>query len=134
MTKEERDQQIADLYVDGKSASALARDFALSVPSIRAIIAAKGVKASQRKKVENAEHPGQPVRRTLGRTHERLGETLAFSRAIELKHTRKEASERLGWTVHKVAAVETGRYEVTLTDLMDLSGYTKKHVGELIRL
>lgn len=128
MTKEERDEQIAELYVSGRPASELARIYALSEASIRSILAAKKAKASQRQKGGGS----TPRKVTLGRTHERLGEILAFSRAIEMKHTRKEASERLGWTVHKVASVETGRYNVTLTDILDLTGYTKKPVADLL--
>jgi DNA-binding XRE family transcriptional regulator len=131
MCKEERDQQIADLYASGVPASQLARDFSLSVPSIRSIVRAKGVTAGSRKKQETPDQPKQP-RKSLSRVHDKLGEILATYRALELKQTRREAAERLGWTSHKVIAVEHGRHDVTLTDLMDLAAYMKKPIHELL--
>lgn len=125
MCKEERDAQIAALYLSGVSAPDLARKFALSESSIRLIVKEKGVKAGPRTKTERG------TRRALSNVHERLGEQLVLCRSIEMKHTRKEAAERLGWTVHKVAAIEAGTYDVTLTDLVDLASYTKKTMTEL---
>jgi transposase len=128
MSKEERDQQIADLYLSGITASALSRSFALSIASIRLIVKSKGVKAGSRIKTEKG------AKRALSRPHERLGEQLVLHRSIELKHTRTEAAERLGWTVHKVAAVEDGRYDITLNDLVDLTTYTSKKLQELVEI
>jgi hypothetical protein len=134
MCKEERDQQIADLYASGVPASKLARDFSLSVPSIRAIVRAKGVTAANRKKPETPDDQPKQPRKSLSRVHEKLGELLATHRVLELKQTRRECAERLGWTAHKVLAVEHGRYDVTLMDLMDLVQYTKKPLNELVKL
>jgi DNA-binding XRE family transcriptional regulator len=125
MDKADRDRQIADLYSSGETASALARSFSLSEATIRLIIREQGVKAGSRLRTEKFLRP------SLGRPHERLGEQLVLCRSIEMRHTRQEASARLGWTVHKVAAVEGGRYDVTLTDLMDICTYTHKTLSEL---
>lgn len=132
MCKSERDQQIAGLYTSGRSAPSLARDFALSVPTIRAIVAAAGVKR-ERKSEETPAAKTKKLRRSLSRVHERLGEALASYRALELKQTRREAAERLGWTAHKVAAIEGGHYDATLSDLMDLIAYMKRPIEELIK-
>lgn len=133
MSKEERDQQIADLYLAGRSASELARAFALSIPTIRAILAARGAKRPDAGQVEK-EQRTRPPRKSLTPTHEKLGERLSSHRALMLKQTRREASERLGWSVHKVAAVEDGKFDLTLNDLMDLTNYTKTPINELVKL
>lgn len=128
MCKAERDQQIASLYTSGHSAPSLARDFSLSVASIRAIVAAAGAKRET-----NGENAKKKLRRSVSRVHERLGEKLAAYRYLELDQTRSEAAERLGWTVHKVAAIEGGHYDATLSDLMDLVGYMRRPIEELIK-
>jgi transposase len=137
MCKTERDQEIARLYTSGRSAPALARSFSLSVPTIRAIVKEQGARREPRAKQEGAEEKKkrQPpkVRETLSRAHERLGEALGAFRALEMKQTRREAAERLGWTAHKVSAIEAGHTEVSLTDLLDLMGYMKRPIQDLIK-
>jgi hypothetical protein len=135
MCKTERDQEIARLYASGRSAPALARDFSLSLATIRHVVKMQGARRDRPKKVESAEKPKRTkaIRQTLGRTHERLGEALASFRALEQKQTRREAAERLGWTTHKVSAVENGYVDVTLTDLLDLMSYMKRPIQDLIK-
>jgi DNA-binding XRE family transcriptional regulator len=132
MCKAERDQQIADLYTSGHSASSLARNFALSIPSIRSIVKATGAKRMPKDK-ENAAVKTKRLRRSLGQTQERLGELVASVRMLELKQGRTEAAERLGWTTHKIAAIENGHIDATVTDLLDLMRYTGKPIQELIK-
>lgn len=136
MCKTERDQQIARLYTSGRAAPALAREFALSVPTIRAIIKEQGVRRAPRATQEGTEVKKRRtpmVRETLSRAHERLGEALGAFRALEMKQTRREAAERLGWTAHKVSAIEAGHTEVSLTDLLDLMGYMKRPIQDLVK-
>jgi DNA-binding XRE family transcriptional regulator len=131
MCKTERDQQIASLYTSGHSAPSLSRDFSLSVPAIRAIIRAAGVKRMQSE--ENATVKTKKLRRALSRTHERLGEIVSSFRMLELKQSRREAADCLGWTPHKVASIEGGHFDPTLSDLLDLVGYLKRPIEELIK-
>jgi hypothetical protein len=137
MCKSERDQEIARLYTSGRPAPALARDFSLSVPTIRAIVKEQGAKRAPREKLEGAEKKKRSrtpaVRASLSRAHERLGESLASFRALEMRQTRREAADRLGWTAHKISAIEAGHTEVTLTDLMDLMSYMKRPIQDLVK-
>jgi len=132
MTKDERDQQVADGYLMGSSAPALARSFQISEPLVRKILAARGIKASDREKFNGPKE--RKMKSTISRTHEKLGERLAFTRSMEIRQTRQEAAARIGWTTHKLAAIEKGVFDVTLTDLLDISTYTKKPIAELVQI
>jgi len=130
MTKDERDQQIVQSYLDGLSAPAVARSFQISEALVRKILAAKGVKASDR---QSTAPKDSTMSKTFSRTHEKLGERLAFCRSMEIKQSRHEAALKIGWTVHKLAAIEKGVFNVTLIDLQDISTYTKKSIADLIQ-
>lgn len=131
MTKDERDQQVVQSYLDGQSAPTVARSFQISEPLVRKILRAKGVKASDRSKSAPKD---LNMNRTLSRTHEKLGENLAFTRSMEIKQTRQEAALKIGWTVHKLAAIEKGVFNVTLLDLLDIATYTNKTLVDLVKL
>ncbi|AJD82960.1 hypothetical protein PJWF_00066 [Achromobacter phage JWF] len=130
MTKDERDQQVVQSYLDGQSGPAVARSFQISEALVRKILAAKGVKATHRSSTASSDN----MNKTLSRTHEKLGERLAFSRSMEIRQTRQEAALKIGWTTHKLAAIEKGVFNVTLNDLLDISTYTNKGIAELVAL
>lgn len=130
MTKDERDQQVCEGYLEGQSAPALARSFQISEALVRKILAARGVKASDRTSTVS---PDMSMSKTFSRTHEKLGERLAFCRSMELKQSRQDAATKIGWTTHKLAAVEKGVFNVTLNDLLDIASYTNKGIAELLQ-
>lgn len=49
-----------------------------------------------------------------------------------LRQERVEAAGKLGWTLQKLASVEKGIIDPTLTDLMDLATYMKKGLAEVM--
>lgn len=100
--------------------------FGLSMPMVRKVVGEAGVKAADRVK-----EPKEP-RKPLGQAQRRVGERLTAYRTMEAKHSRREAADRIGWSVAKVASIEQGLHDCTITDLMDLAGYMKCDLQEVL--
>lgn len=93
---------------------------------VRKVVAESGVKAADR--VKNLKEPRKP----LGAAQRRVGERLTAYRTLEAKQSRREAADRIGWSVAKVASIEQGLHDCTITDLMDLAGYMKCDMREVL--
>lgn len=130
MNAKERDALIAQKYLDeNATAASLAIDFGLSVPRIYQILADQGVSKG------GASAPRAPRGeggRTLSQVHVNIGLKLYRQRKLLDNVEREHASEQLNWSVKRIALVEKGETQLTLTDLIHLAQYLGLTVAQLI--
>ncbi len=99
----ERDEQVAQDYMDGMTVPALANEHGLSESRIWQILDDKGVSgSSERMRVRR--EPSEP--KPLSEVHEILGRRLSEFELDRLIDT-KELSRRLNWSKNKLTAMET---------------------------
>lgn len=116
----ERNQQIAQQYLEGRSAPSIARDHGLSLSSVRVILREQGVTSSKRTpRPDVVEAEKKPI----SMKHKKIGERLIYYRSMTKGQGRAEASRKLGWSTQKIAMTEAGKHDLTLTDLEDLTSY-----------
>jgi len=124
----ERDEQVAQDYMDGMSVPALANVYGLSKPRIWQILNRKGVSGStERKQVRRVPMYVKPITPV----HELLGRRLAEFK-LERMIDARELSQRLNWSVKKLTAMEKGRKDLTLTELMEVSRLFKIPIGAIL--
>ena len=63
--------------------------------------------------------------------HELLGRRLAEFK-LERMIDARELSQRLNWSVKKLTAMEKGRKDLTLTELMEVSRLLKIPIGAIL--
>ena len=124
----ERDEQVAQDYMDGMSVPALANVYGLSKPRIWQILDQRGVSGStERKQVRRVPMHIKPITRS----HEVLGRRLSEFKLDRLIDGR-DLSQRLNWSVQKLTAMERGRKDPTLTELMEISRLLKIPIGVIL--
>ncbi len=117
MDSAERDSLIAEDYAKGTlSAQKLAINYNLSVPTIRRIIAAKGLK-------KGTPLMGEVGFKILDETHRVLGMKLYFHRTIKKFQDTVKAGDELGWSSKKLRNIEQGYSLLTILDLQAMANY-----------
>ena len=110
----ERDEQISQDYMDGRTVPSLSEEYGLSQTRIWQILNRKGVSGStERKQVQRVPMYVKPITAV----HELLGRRLSEF-MLDILIDRKELVRRLNWSVKKLTAMERGRKDLTLTELM----------------
>ena len=124
----ERDEQISQDYMDGRTTPSLADEYGLSQTRIWQILNLKGVSGSiDRKQVPKA------IRRTkpISDVHETLGRRLSEFE-LDRRIDARELSRRLNWSKNTLTATEKGCKDPTLTELMEVSRLFKIPVGAML--
>lgn len=124
----ERDEQISQDYMDGRTTPSLADEYGLSQTRIWQILNLKGVSGSiDRKQVPKA------IRRTkpISDVHETLGRRLSEFE-LDRRIDARELSRRLNWSKNTLTATEKGCKDPTLTELMEVSRLLKIPVGAML--
>lgn len=125
---EERNQRICDRYLEeGETAQEIAIDVGLSVMAIRVIL--KNGNAL-RGKTPRVKKPKED--KVLSPLHAKIGGMLSHHRFFTRGIDRKMAAEELNWSMQRVATVEAGSYNLTLTDLQDLSRFLGIPIEEIV--
>lgn len=114
---EDRDARICRQYVEEKvSAELLAMREGLGLSMIRKILQ-KGGATGQPGARKRSKDEGPKV---LGPMHTVLGARLSHYRTFYLNSDRSDLAADLGWSLQKLAYVEKGSFNLTLTDMQDL--------------
>jgi hypothetical protein len=125
---EDRNERICDRYLEeGETAQAIAIDVGLSVMAIRVILkngnALRGKGPRTKKPKED---------KVLSPLHSKIGGMLSHHRFFTRGIDRRMAADELNWSMQRVATVEAGGYNLTLTDLQDLSRFLGKPLEEIV--
>lgn len=124
----ERDELVAQDYMDGMTVPALANVYGLSGSRVWQILNQKGVSGStERKQVRRVPMHVKPITAV----HEILGHRLSEFKLDGMIDAR-ELSQRLNWSVKKLTAMGRGRKAPTLTELMEISRRLKIPVGAIL--
>lgn len=123
-----RDEQISQDYLDGRTVPSLAEEYGLSETRVWQILNRKGVSGSVERKRARRE-PSEP--KPLSTVHEILGRRLSEFK-MDLLIDAKELSRRLNWSKNKLTAMEQGRKDPTLTELMEVSKLLKIPIGVIL--
>lgn len=120
-----RDAEIALGYLQGKSAARLGRDFKLSVPQIRRILAAQ--KVTRGEPISESEN-----QRIVDTMHAKIGQRLyAYRWKRELEPGI--VADLMGWSVKKLRSVEKGHSVLTLIDLAEVAQYMGTQMSDLTK-
>ena len=125
----ERDKRIAQDYLKGSITTDLALDYRLSIARIFQILreqGATGKDSPERAKVI----PEGP--KYFSPIHVKLGHRLFTFRAHTLFQERSDAAIDLGWSVKKLALVEKGETQLTLTELIQVAQYMRVSLSSLM--
>lgn len=130
MDIEERNATIARLYLEGHSTPTISRETGVSLPLIFVIL--KELKITG---------PGGPERaklsedrnKSISPLHVKLGGRLYSYRQFDLCRDRNQAAALLGWTVKKLALVEKGDTQLTLTELAAMADFMKVNLATLLK-
>lgn len=112
---EGRDRQIAEDYLT-HSAASLAIKYRLSLPQIKRIIAAQGVKKEKGPVLSNED-------KVIDENHRLIGLKLYFHRVTVKAQSTQQASDSLRWSIKKIRNIEQGFTELTLNDLITIAEY-----------
>lgn len=112
---EGRDRQIAEDYLT-HSAASLVIKYRLSLPHIKRILSAQGVKKEKGPVLSNAD-------KVIDENHRLIGIKLYFHRCTIKSHSTQQASEETEWSIKKLRNIEQGFTELTLNDLITIAGY-----------
>lgn len=124
----QRDEQISQDYLDGRTVPSLADEYGLSQSRIWQILDRKGVSGStERKRVRREPSQTKP----LTKVHEILGRRLSEFKMDKMIDA-KELSRRLNWSKNKLTAMEKGYKDPTLTELMEVSRLLKIPIGAIL--
>ena len=124
----ERDEQISQDYMDGRTVPSLSEEYGLSQTRIWQILDQKGVSGSAaRKRVPKVPSEIKP----LTKVHEILGRRLSES-MMDLRIDAKELARRLNWSKNKLTSMERGCKDPTLTELMEVSRLLKIPIGAIL--
>lgn len=118
---------MAARYLGGYTAYQIARELSLSISCVRKVLRDQGVNAKQRQQQGRRQIEARPI----SNMHRKLGDQFYFHYKMERKMERKAVAAKLGWTPQKCASVERGVYDLTLTDLQDLSSFMKISIQEV---
>lgn len=125
---EERDEAICRAYTEDKvPAERLAIQYGLGVSSVWKILKKRGAKRPEGPPVKRS-----PVEKILGDSHLKIGYKLTHYRSFELVADRTALANKLGWSVKKIAAVEQGKFNLSLIDLQDLATLFKVPLTRLL--
>jgi transcriptional regulator with XRE-family HTH domain len=125
---EERNRRICERYLEeGETAQDIAIDVGLSVMAVRVILK-KG--NALRGKTPRVKKPKEE--KVLSPLHSKIGGMLSHHRFFTRGIDRKKAAEELNWSMQRVATVEAGSYNLTLTDLQDLSRFLGRPIEEIV--
>jgi hypothetical protein len=126
----ERDKQIALDYLNGSITSDLALDYRLSIARIFQILREQG--ATGKDSPERAKLiPEGP--KYFSPIHIKLGHRLFTYRAHTLFQERSSAAVDLGWSVKKLALVEKGETQLTLTEMIQVAQYMQVSLSSLMK-
>ncbi len=124
----ERDEQIAQDYMDGRTVPSLSEEYGLSQTRIWQILDQKGVSGStERKRVPKVPSEIKPITKV----HEILGRRLSEFK-MDLRIDAKELARRLNWSKNKLTSMERGCKDPTLTELMEVSRLLKIPIGAIL--
>lgn len=124
---EARNEAVCARYLAGETAEMIAIDIGLSVMSVRVIIKAGAALRGDTPRVFRTESE-----KVLSPMHVRVGALLAHHRAFVRGLDRRSVSKELNWSVQRIASVEKGIYNLTLTDLQDLARFLEKPIEEIL--
>lgn len=126
----ERDKQIARDYLNGSITSDLALEYKLSIARIFQILRDQG--ATGKDAPERAKSiPEGP--KYFSPIHVKLGHRLFTFRAHTLFQERSTAAIDLGWSVKKLALVEKGETQLTLTEMIQVAQYMQVSLSALMK-
>ncbi len=124
----ERDEQISQDYMDGRTVPSLSEEYGLSQTRIWQILDQKGVSGStERKRVPKVPSEIKPITKV----HEILGRRLSEFK-MDLRIDAKELARRLNWSKNKLTSMERGCKDPTLTELMEVSRLLKIPIGVIL--
>ncbi len=124
----ERDEQIAQDYMDGRTVPSLSEEYGLSQTRIWQILDRKGASGStERKRVRRVPSETKP----LTKVHEILGRRLSEFK-MDLRIDARELARRLNWSKNKLTSMERGCKDPTLTELMEVSRLLKIPIGVIL--
>lgn len=131
MDAKERDKAIASMYLEeNKSASELSIEFNLGIARIYQILKDQG--ATKRDDTVRPRVKAEGTR-AISQAHVKIGLKLYSYRQFDTCKDRNTVNEELGWSLKKIALVEKGETQLTLTDLMQLAAYMDITPSELMR-
>lgn len=131
MSKKERDALIVRRYLEGREIREIADEVGLGPPRIYQILADNGVKRDP--SVARAARSKEEGRRAFSQIHVNVGLKIYSQRHFIEQATRDVVAEQLNWSMKKLALVEKGETELTLTDLIQISKYLRVTLNELLR-
>lgn len=126
-----RDKQIAQDWLNGKSRAEISRERGLSRDWVRKILRKQGITAETRRK--KVREPEESVK-ALSNMHARIGHDISYYRTTELDLDRLQLAKKAELSVHRVTALEMGRYDPTLGELVRLANAVGKPLKDLLRL
>ncbi len=126
-TNTERNNMIADDFVDGKSLEEISTAYGLKPRMVTIILREKGLKAVDRKVKTNPRDRQRPK----SKLHKSIGERLYDYYFIQKGMNRPQAAEALGVSAKALKGIETGSSVLPLTDLQNIAAFMKTTVGDL---
>ncbi len=128
MSNTERNNMIADDFIDGKSVDDLAGTYGLGSRMIHRMLCEKGLKATDR-----IAHPC-PLdwKKVKSQLHKKIGSRLHNFFFIEKGLTRVQAAEAIGISAKALTGVELGRNNLQLTELQNIASFMGSRVGDLV--
>lgn len=130
MTPKERDACIAHKYLEeNATAASLAEEFGLSVPRIYQILQDQGVSKGGSSAPRAPKGEGGKV---VSQVHVNIGLKLYHQRKLLQNVERDIVSEQLKWSVKRIALVEKGEYQLSLSEFLQLAEYLQISPAQLI--
>ena len=124
----ERDKNIAQDYMDGRTVCSLGLEYGLTQGRIWQILAKKGISGSHKRK-RLRRLPSQ--RKPLTKVHEILGRRISEFK-MDNRIDTNELTKRLNYSKNKLSLVEKGYKDITLLELMEISRLLKVPVGDIL--
>lgn len=125
---EERNERICNRYLEeGETAQEIAIDVGLSVMAIRVILKNGNALRGKTPRVKKLKED-----KVLSPLHAKIGGMLSHHRFFTRGIDRRMAADELNWSMQRVATVEAGGYNLTLTDLQDLSRFLGRPIEEIV--
>ena len=133
MNTKERDAKIVRMYLEeNKKVPEIAAAVGVGMPRIYQILADNGVKRdSAVARAAQAARSKEEGLRAFSQVHVNLGLKLYSKRQFVDELTRDVVAQELNWSMKKLALVEKGETELSLTDLQQMAKFLKVSLNEL---
>lgn len=126
-TNTERNNQLADDFMDGKTVKELSEIYGIGQRMILRILQTKGLRAKNRK----MQIPLKDRQRPKSKLHKAIGDKIYDFYFIKKNMNRAAAAEALGVSAKALKGIETGYSQLSLTDLQTIARFMDTTIGEL---